>query len=127
MISRRIILGSPGGAASFVSSDVLASKNPSLQSAFLEQTPQTAGHLTAVFIGRLQGLGWVEGKNLEIRYAGPPGKRVGNPSNPRERMPLKPFVGVERIRGDGTTEPASRMDAYRLAKRLLPTGIRRWD
>src|SRR5262245_47546173 len=31
-------------------------------------TPQTAGHLTSVFISRLKHLGWVEGKNLKVEY-----------------------------------------------------------
>jgi hypothetical protein len=47
---------------------------------------------------------------------------IPNPSNPRERMPLNPFVGVERVRGDGTTEPASRSEAYRLAEALADMG-----
>jgi len=37
-------------------------------------------------------------------------------------MPLNPFVGVERVRGDGTTEPASRSEAYRLAEALADMG-----
>jgi hypothetical protein len=37
-------------------------------------------------------------------------------------MPLNPFVGVEPIRGEGTTEPASRAEAYRLAEALAALG-----
>jgi hypothetical protein len=47
---------------------------------------------------------------------------IPNPSNARERMPLNPFVGVERIRGNGTTDPASRAEAYRLADALAAMG-----
>jgi hypothetical protein len=47
---------------------------------------------------------------------------IPNPSNPRERMSLNPFVGVERVRGEGTTEPASRVDAYCLAETLAAMG-----
>jgi hypothetical protein len=47
---------------------------------------------------------------------------VPNPHNPRERIALNPFVGVERVRGEGTTEPASRADAYTLAEALAQIG-----
>jgi hypothetical protein len=47
---------------------------------------------------------------------------IPNPSNPKERMALNPFVGVERVRGEGTTEPASRVNAYCLAKTLAGMG-----
>jgi hypothetical protein len=43
---------------------------------------------------------------------------IPNPSAPRERIALNPFVGVERIYGDGTTEPASREEARALAEAL---------
>src|SRR5262245_27034920 len=41
---------------------------------------------------------------------------IPNPTNPRERIALNPFVAVERVRSDGTTEPASRVEAYGLAE-----------
>ena len=47
---------------------------------------------------------------------------IPNPLNPRERVALNPFVGVERVRGDGTTEPASRVEAYALAEALAQMG-----
>jgi hypothetical protein len=47
---------------------------------------------------------------------------IPNPTNPRERMALNPFVGVERVRGEGTTEPASRIEAYALAETLAGIG-----
>ena len=47
---------------------------------------------------------------------------IPNPLNPRDRISLNPFVGVERVRGDGTTEPASRVDAYALAEIPDPDG-----
>ena len=47
---------------------------------------------------------------------------VPNPHNPRERIALNPFIGVERVRGQGTTEPASRADAYALAEALTEIG-----
>jgi hypothetical protein len=37
-------------------------------------------------------------------------------------MSLNPFVGVERVRGEATTEPASRVDAYCLAETLAAMG-----
>ena len=45
-----------------------------------------------------------------------------NPSNPRERIALNPFVGVERVYGDRTTEPATRAQAYALAEALFRLG-----
>jgi hypothetical protein len=47
---------------------------------------------------------------------------IPNSVNPRERMALNPFVGVERVRGEGTTEPASRAEAYALAEALAGIG-----
>ena len=47
---------------------------------------------------------------------------IPNPTNPSERMALNPFVGVERVRGEGTTEPASRLEAYALAETLAGVG-----
>lgn len=45
-----------------------------------------------------------------------------NPSSPRERIALNPFAGVDRVYGDGTTEPASREEAYALAHALAEIG-----
>lgn len=47
---------------------------------------------------------------------------IPNPTNAKERMALNPFVGVERVRGEGTTEPASRAEAYALAETLAGIG-----
>ena len=47
---------------------------------------------------------------------------IPNPWNPRERIALNPFVGVERVYGDGTTEPATRAQAYALAEALFAAG-----
>src|SRR5262245_34387173 len=47
---------------------------------------------------------------------------IPNPTNPRERIALNPFVGVERARGEGTTEPATREQAYELAEALAQRG-----
>jgi hypothetical protein len=47
---------------------------------------------------------------------------VPNPMNPRDRIPLNPFIGVERVRGRGTTEPATRAEAYALAEALHSMG-----
>jgi hypothetical protein len=47
---------------------------------------------------------------------------IANPLNVKERISLNPFVGVERVRSEGTTEPASRADAYALAKALAGIG-----
>jgi hypothetical protein len=47
---------------------------------------------------------------------------IPNPLNVKERIALNPFVGVERIRSEGTTEPASRADAYGLAEALAGMG-----
>jgi hypothetical protein len=33
---------------------------------------------------------------------------IPNPASPREGMALNPFVGVERVYGAGSTEPATR-------------------
>src|SRR5262249_32905251 len=69
MISRRIILAGMGGAAIFASTGALGQQEPVRTIGFLgANTPEAAGHLTAVFIARLQDLGWVEGKNLRISY-----------------------------------------------------------
>jgi hypothetical protein len=47
---------------------------------------------------------------------------IPNPLNAKERIALNPFVGVERARSEGTTEPASRADAYALAEALARIG-----
>ena len=47
---------------------------------------------------------------------------VPDPTNPRGRIALNPFVGVERVHGSGTTEPAMRSEAYALAAALLDLG-----
>jgi len=47
---------------------------------------------------------------------------VPNPASPRERIALNPFVGVERVYGSSTTEPATRNEAYALSKALLELG-----
>ena len=47
---------------------------------------------------------------------------IPNPVNPRERIAINPFVGVERVRGKGTTEPATRAEAYALAEALADLG-----
>jgi hypothetical protein len=47
---------------------------------------------------------------------------IPNPSNPRENIALNPFVGVERVYGDGTTQPATREEAYALARALANLG-----
>jgi hypothetical protein len=47
---------------------------------------------------------------------------IPNPAAPRERIPLNPFVGVERVYGHGTTEPASRHQALALAHALARLG-----
>jgi hypothetical protein len=47
---------------------------------------------------------------------------IPNPLNAKERIALNPFVGVERIRSEGTTEPASRAEAYAVAEGLAGIG-----
>ncbi len=47
---------------------------------------------------------------------------IPNPSNPRDRIALNPFVGLERVQSDGTTEPAGRAHAYALSEALAELG-----
>jgi hypothetical protein len=47
---------------------------------------------------------------------------IPNPSNPRDRIALNPFVGLERAQSDGTTLPATREQAYALSEALAGLG-----
>jgi len=47
---------------------------------------------------------------------------VPSPIDPNQRVVVNPFTGVERTRGDGTTLPASRAQAYALAEALAELG-----
>lgn len=47
---------------------------------------------------------------------------IPNPANPRERIALNPFVGLERAQSDGTTLPATREQAYALSEALARLG-----
>jgi putative ABC transport system substrate-binding protein len=69
MIDRRDLLKFAGGALIFAPATVLAQQERVRTIGFLgANTPQTAGHLTGVFLSRLKDLGWVEGKNLKVEY-----------------------------------------------------------
>jgi hypothetical protein len=47
---------------------------------------------------------------------------IPNPSSPRDRIALNPFVGLERVQSDGTTLPATREQAYALSEALAGLG-----
>jgi putative ABC transport system substrate-binding protein len=69
MMNRRSALKAISSVAVIVPSATLAQQGRVRSIGFLgANTPQTAGHLAAVFVARLRELGWVEGKNLKMEY-----------------------------------------------------------
>jgi putative ABC transport system substrate-binding protein len=66
-MNRREFIGCLGALIATPQVAAAAQGGPTRRIGFLgANTPTAAGHLTAAFVSRLQQLGWVEGRNLEI-------------------------------------------------------------